>query len=255
MTQITYNSWTKYDLALLFTLLTLIDSRLAELETENPQLVGLRQQLHAALQRYDVAYKQSTKSFLTETIDAKDGDRDKVTMVIEWVARYWMKLPDEADAVRGRRIYQPFKDFDYRRDEALMAQNAKWDNIAQVYAQADRTADLQAMGLATLVQKANTLTQEIEQMMQQRQTEGASYVPGEMKAARAEAEDLLAKVIQYINALLVVSPDAALEDCAAYIQQDFNKVDLQYQQGRKHGKKEDEGGDDQPDVTPVEPEA
>ena len=32
--QITYNSWTKYDLALLFTLLTLIDSRLAELETE-----------------------------------------------------------------------------------------------------------------------------------------------------------------------------------------------------------------------------
>ena len=28
--QITYNSWAKYDLALLFTLLTLIDSRLAK---------------------------------------------------------------------------------------------------------------------------------------------------------------------------------------------------------------------------------
>jgi len=38
--QITYNSWTKYDLALLFTLLTLIDSRLAELETQNPQLIA-----------------------------------------------------------------------------------------------------------------------------------------------------------------------------------------------------------------------
>lgn len=133
-------------------------------------------------------------------------------MAIEWVARYWMKLPDEADAVRGRRVYQPFKDFDYRRDEALMAQNAKWDNIAQVYAQADRQADLQAMGLA------------------------------------------------------------------AYMQQDFNKVDLQYQQGRKHGKggasreqsetsfgsaeaqpaldvvKKDDDEDGGGDVTPVVPE-
>ena len=110
MTQITFNSIAKYDLALMFTLLTLIDSRLAELETENLRLVQLRDLLHAALQRYDVAYKQSTKSFLTETIDSKDDDRDKITMVVEWVARYWMKLPDEADAVRGRRIYQPFKD-------------------------------------------------------------------------------------------------------------------------------------------------
>ena len=34
MTQITYYAYTKYDLALMFTLLTLIDARLAELETE-----------------------------------------------------------------------------------------------------------------------------------------------------------------------------------------------------------------------------
>ena len=250
MTQITYNSWTKYDLALLFTLLTLIDSRLAELETQNAQLIALRQQLHQSLARYDAAYKQSTKSFLTEVIDQKDTARDKLTMVIEWVARYWMKLPDEADAVRGRRTYQPFKDFDYRRDEALMAQNAKWDNIAQVYAQPDRLADLQAMGLAALVQKANTLTHEIQQLMQQRQTDSASYQKGEMAAARQESEQLLAQVIQYVNALLVVSPDQAVEQMAQYMQQDFNKTEQQYQQGRKHGKKDDEG-----DVTPVEPEA
>jgi len=228
--QITYNSWTKYDLALLFTLLTLIDSRLAELETQNPQLIALRQQLHQSLVRYDVAYKQSTKSFLTETIGLKDTARDKVTKVIEWVARYWMELPDEEDAVRGRRVYQPFKAFEYRRDEALMAQNAKWQNIAQVYAQADRMADLQAMGLAALV--------------------GASYMKGEMAAARQESEQLLSQVLQFVNALLLVSPDAALEQVAQYIQQDMDKVNLQYQQGRSHKPAED-GGDE----TPVEPEA
>ena len=34
--QITYNSYAKYDMALYFTLITLIDGLLAELETENP---------------------------------------------------------------------------------------------------------------------------------------------------------------------------------------------------------------------------
>jgi putative cell wall-binding protein len=66
---------------------------------------------------------------------------------------------------------------------------------------------------------------------------------------------------KYVNALLVVSPDAALEETAQYIQQDFNKVEAQYQQSRKHGKKEDpqpDGGKDDGeggDVTPVTPEA
>jgi len=182
---------------------------------KNPQLIGLRQQFHTSLGR--------------------DTARDKVTKVIEWVARYWMELPDEEDAVRGRRVYQPFKAFEYRRDEALMAQNAKWQNIAQVYAQADRMADLAAMGLAALVAKANTLTADIEQLMQQRQTEGASYMKGEMAAARQESEQLLSQVLQYLNALLLVSPDAALEQVAQYIQQDMDKVNLQYQQGDAGG--------------------
>ena len=56
-----------------------------------------------------------------------------------------------------------------------------------------------------------------------------------------------------ILALLIVSPDQTLEQMAGYIQQDLSKTEQQYQQGRKHGKKED-GGNDGGDVTPVEPE-
>ena len=48
-----------------------------------------------------------------------------------------------------------------------MSQNAKWDNMRQVFAQATQTADLQAMGLTQLVQQASTLTSEIEQLLQQ----------------------------------------------------------------------------------------
>jgi len=95
-----------------------------------------------------------------------------------------------------------------------------------------------------------TLLTLIDSRLAELETDSASYQKGEMAAARQEAEQLLAQVIQYLNALLVVSPDQAVEQTAQYIQQDFNKTEQQYQQGRKHGKKDDEG-----DVTPVEPEA
>ncbi len=104
-------------------------------------------------------------------------------------------------------------------------------------------------------------TQQIANLMMQRQQDAASYQVGEMKAARLNAEACMDGLIQYVNALLVASPDAALEETAQYIQQDFNKVEAQYQQSRKHGKKEDpqpDGGKDDGeggDVTPVTPEA
>lgn len=261
MTQITHPAVTKYDLALLFTLIVLIDDRMGDLETENQRLIALATAFHQARERYDTAYKQSSKSFLTEQIDKLDTVRDKLTKVIEWVARYWTELPDDEDAIRGRRVYQPFKDFEYRRDEALMAQNGKWQNIAQVLAQEPQATDCQTMGLTALVTKANQTTQQIASLMAQRQQDMASYQVGEMKAARLNAEACMDELIQYLNALLVVSPDAALEETAQYIQQDFNKVEAQYQQSRKHGKKEDpqpDGGKDDGeggDVTPVTPEA
>ena len=68
-----------------------------------------------------------------------------------------------------------------------------------------------------------------------------------------------------MNALLIISPDAALEQTDQYIQQDPNKVErqYQYQQSRRHKKGddvkpdsdlEDGSSDEGSDVTPVKPE-
>ena len=91
--------------------------------------------------------------------------------------------------------------------------------------------------------------------------EGALYINPDQVAQDKfgdwnSPEALLSQTVQYMNALLIVSPDQALETCAAYMQQDFNKVEAQYQQSRKHKPSTDggDGGSDQPDVTPVQPE-
>lgn len=239
MTQIQFPSVSKYDNALYYSLITAIDERMTAYKGSEKQITDLASLFHQSCERYAAAYKQSTKSFLTETIAEKDAARDKITQVIETVAQNWSELPDDDDALRGRHICQPFKDFGYRRREALLAQNSKWQNIAQVFAKADQAADLAAMGLTTLVQKANTLTQEIADLMAQRNEDQSTYMVGEMKAARTESETLFLQLMQYMNALLVISPTEALEQTAQYIQQDLNKVEQQYQQSRKHKKTDD----------------
>ncbi len=248
MLQISFPSVSKYDNALYYSLISAIDERMTAYKGTEKQLTELASSFHTSCERYAAAYKQSTKSFLTDTIAQKDSARDKITQVIESVAQNWAELPDEDDALRGRHIYQPFKDFDYRRREALLAQNSKWQNIAQVFAQAEQSADLAAMGLTTLVQKANTLTQEIANLMTQRNEDQSAYIVGEMKAARSESEAIYQQLMQYINAMLVVSPTDALEQTAQYIQQDINKVASQYQQGRK--RKKDDGNEVETSATP-----
>ncbi|MBR6250606.1 MAG: hypothetical protein IKR17_05350 [Bacteroidales bacterium] len=245
MLQISFPSVSKYDNALYYSLISAIDERMTAYKGTEKQLTELASSFHTSCERYAAAYMQSTKSFLTDTIAQKDSARDKITQVIENVARYWAELPDDDDALHGRHISQPFKDFDYRRNEALLAQNSKWQNIAQVFAKAEQAADLATMGLSTLVQKANTLTQEIVDLMAQRNEDQSTYMVGEMKSARTENEALFLQLMQYINALLVVSPTEAIEQTAQYIQQDLNKVEQQYQQSHKR-KKADDGAVETP---------
>ena len=58
-------------------------------------------------------------SFSTQTIAEKDEERDQWGQVIEQVAKQWMRMPDPAMAIHGRRVYQVFQDIGFRASEAL----------------------------------------------------------------------------------------------------------------------------------------
>lgn len=93
--------------------------------------------------------------------------------------------------------------------------------------------DLQAMGLTQVNQRFATLTQEIIQLMSQRQTESASHVQGELKAAREAMDEVYGRFVELTNALLVVSAEASMEDLAAYLNADYKKVEEQMAQSKK----------------------
>ena len=159
------------------------DGRMAEVESENVQWVTLRQEFHTKFRALDDAYQKSMMSFTTKTVAEKDEERDVYGQVIEQVSKQWARIPEETLAIHGRRVYQVFRDIDFRTSEALVAENEKVTNIEQRFGEAALQAALTAMGLTQVNQRFATLTNEIIQLMEQRSEESAARVQGELKAA------------------------------------------------------------------------
>ena len=240
------------------------NSRMAEVESALERLQTMRTELHRLFTAFDDAYKQSLKSQSTKTIGDLDKVRDHLAYVIEKVANLWAsKLDDDALNIHGRRVSQVFKDFDFRTDEALVAENAKITNIEQVLAGAALQSDLAAMGLTELNQRMAETTAQIEQLMAPRNEEQSTIIVGELKAAREALDAHYRQFITYLNAVQEIQPEESISQAAQYYNQDLQKIELQIAQSRKGGsvspKPESDGGtassgSSTGNVTPVQPE-
>ena len=200
---------------------------------KNLKWIQARDEFHTRFTALDDAYQRSLASLQTKTVADKDEERDLYGQVLEQVSKQWSRLPDDALAIHGRRVYQVSRDIDYRSSEALVAQNEKVTNIEQRFQEAALQADLTAMGLTQVNQRFATLTNEIIQLMTERQTESASRVQGELKAAREAMEEVFARFVELTNALLVVGSEPSLEDLAAYLNADYKKIEEQMAQSKK----------------------
>ena len=209
------------------------DERMAEVESANQQWVAVRQEFHTKFRAVDDAYQKSLMSFSTKTVADKDEERDVYGQVLEQVAKQWARIPDETMAIHGRRVYQVFRDIDFRTSEALVAENEKVTNIEQRFSEAALQLALQTMGLTQVNQRFATLTNEIIQLMTERQTESASRVQGELKAAREAMDEVYGRFVELTNALIVIGSAPELEDLAAYLNADYKKIEEQMAQSKK----------------------
>ena len=209
------------------------DNRNAGIETENAGWLQMAAKFHTTFQALDAAYQRSQVSFSTQTIADKDEERDTWGGVIEQVAKQWARMPDETMALHGRRVYQVFQDIGYRASEALVAQNEKVINIEQRLAEADLTADLAAMGLTEANRRFSALTQEIIELMAQRNQENSTRVQGELKAAREAMDAVYADFVELTNAFIVTNVSPELETLAQVLNAEHKKIEEQMAQSKK----------------------
>lgn len=201
-------------------------------ETENQQWLTMSQSFHHAFQTLDDAYQRSMVSFSTQTIAEKDEERDVWGQVIEQVSKQWMRMPDPAMAIHGRRVYQVFQDIGFRASEALVAENEKVTNMEQRFQEAALGLALQTMGLTEANRRFATLTAEINTLMSQRSAEEATRVKGELKAAREAMDEVFADYVELTNALIVTGAAPELESLAAVLNAEYKKIDDQIKQSK-----------------------
>ena len=89
------------------------------------------------------------------------------------------------------------------------------------------------MGLTTVNQRFATLTQEVIQLMNERNEESAARVQGELKAAREAMDAVYADFVELTNALIVIGSAPELEDLALYLNADYKKIEEQMAQSKK----------------------
>ena len=263
MTKFTEKSVSHFPLAYYFSAMQAFDTRIGAVVSSLERLIQLRAQQHQLFTNFDSAYQQSRKSMSTKNVSELDKNRDNYGYVMEHVAALWAeKLDDEDLNIHGRRVQQVFKDYNFRITEALVAENAKVDNMEQRFAEPTLAADLAAMGLTELNQRFAAKTAEIKQVMQQRNEENSALATGLVKQAREALEQGYRQMITYLNAVQEIQPEEQISQAAQFYNQDIKKIEEQIAQSRKKKKGEDvepepapdEGGDGGSDVTPVKPE-
>ena len=265
MTKFTEKSLHSYAMAFYYSAMRSFDARMVEVESALERLNTMRTEEHRLFLAFDTAYKNSLKNQLSDTIKKKDEERDNIAFVMERVAKLWAeKLDDETLAIHGRRVYQVFKDYGFRTTEALVAENAKIQNMEQQFNESvPLDMALEKMGLKELNRRLSTLTAEIMQLMSQRSEEQSTVIVGELKQAREALDAHYRQFITYLNAVQEIQPEEGISQAAQYYNEDIRKIELQIAQSRRKKKgedvtPEDDSQDDSQDgsseVTPVKPE-
>ena len=233
-------SLSRFPVAFYFSAVEAFGKRIMAAECALDRFREMRDEYDRLFKAFNEAYKRTQKSELTEKIAALDKERDGYAYVMQKVAELWeKKLEDESLAVHGRRVSQVFRDYGFRTSEALVAENAKVHNMEQKLAERELVADLQMMGLTELNRRLDNCTGQIEELIGKRNEEKNDVVVGELKAAREKLDGHYRAFVTYLNAVQELQPEESLSKAAQYYNADLAKIELQYQQSRKKGGKEE----------------
>ena len=237
MAKINEKSLAAWPLAYFFSAMQTFDDRVAATETDTTRFLTEGTELHRLFLAFDQAYKRSAKSQLTEQIANLDDVRDHYANIVEKVSNIWaeqLKTVDETLAVKGRRIHQPFVDFEFDVRESMVAENSKLDNIFQVFSGEQLQQDLADLGLTVIAQRLRQTTVQLKNLITQRNEESAGVEKGELKTAREALYSHYVAFVTYINALQEIAPEEQISLLAQNYNADLDNLERQMKQSKKN---------------------
>ena len=208
--------------------------RLTAFTTDNSPLTIAIQQVLAARQAEDVAFKRfSGKDFASDDLKKEDGLEDKYMSTILGILNGLLCLPETEPIYRKAQLArQVFRDFDFSTKDGFEAEARKVINMAQQWQTATEYT-LAELGIDEWVQKAVTQANNVLNLVTVRVDNESAKVKGELAAARKATDEAIRKAYDILNALNVLQPTAELAELINVLFSIEDRAKLYYISGGK----------------------
>ena len=200
----------------------------------------------------DKALKISQKSFLSDEIAVTDKLRDDLLRGLRKTVESMAALPVATLADAAKVVAQNIKDYNIDPTGQLDKETGLLQNLVSDLkgANADKVATL---GLTEVVEQLDAANEKVNQLIEERNDAYALREVGAMRAARLKVDDAYRKLVQVINAFILVEGEADYKSFVDKQNESIKRYKQQVLGQTSGGKKPDEGGDE-PTPEPVTPE-
>ena len=197
----------------------------------------------------DKALKISQKSFLSDEIAVTDKLRDDLLRGLRKTVESMAALPVATLADAAKVVAQNIKDYNIDPTGQLDKETGLLQNLVsdRKGANADKVATL---GLTEVVEQLDAANEKVNQLIEERNDAYALREVGAMRAARLKVDDAYRKLVQVINAFILVEGEADYKSFVDKQNESIKRYKQQVLGQTSGGKKPDEGGDEPTPVTP-----
>lgn len=220
------------------------------------------ERFEVAYTELDAAYLETRKSSMTPEIEAADAESDQLVIGIRQVAEGATRMSfDHERQQQATRFYEAMRKYKIDTHENYLAENNKilqW--VEEVEGSAALTADAQTLGLTAAIAQLKTVAQRLRQLI----TDRAASMPAKerMRNARSAMTVEYRWLITALNVYVMVDANetrydtlvSALNGNLDYLKNTVlaRKSSESEEEPSEDG--EQDGGSQEPDVTPVTPE-
>lgn len=158
----------------------------------------------------DEVYKRTQKDWAVDQLKLVDAELDAYMKGLRSIVAGYAAFPDAELSDKGKRFLQVWKDYDFRTNDSYSAESAKVVNMFQEVEKMKDAAE--ALHVYEPFKKANELALEVQRLLADRFSELASRTVGEMKAARAETDQVIKRFYMVLNGLQAFENTSALTE-------------------------------------------
>lgn len=203
-------------------------TRLSKLTIAHADHTKYREAFTVALAKMQGDWKKQTASELTAKIAEADARRDRAYQTIKTVAGALANgAGSEAQTETAAAIVQVLNLYKLNTGAQLDQESGVMDNIIVDIEKSGILAKLPSLGLDKAFAEMKAATQLVDQLLDERDDERAPIQTGVMKADRAQTDAAYDAMVEYLNALLLLQPTAALEAFAAAWNAVLNRIRVQ----------------------------